>query len=105
MNKKNHWRGEGMVKCIKNAKIFDKTKEVEYDVTDITLSIKESIRGKDKFTTILIEAWGSMSQLCSNLREGDFIAVEGPIRNKTWKNGENKDRKLDVIVVETINRI
>lgn len=105
MNKLNHWSGEGMIKSVKKAKIFDKNKEIEYEVTDIMLSIREEIKGKSKFTILAIEAWGKMSDFCNQLYEGDMIQVEGPIRNKTWKNAEDKDRKLDVIVVEKIKKI
>lgn len=102
MNKRNYWKGEGMVKSIKKASIFDKRKGIEYEVTDILLSIKETIKGKDKFTIVPLEAWGNMSNACQNLREGQIIQVEGHFANKKWKDADDVERKLNVIVVESV---
>ncbi len=104
MNKRNHWKGEGMIKSVKKANIFDKRKGIEYEVTDILLSIKETIKGKDKYTIVPLEAWGDMSVACNNYREGDIIKVGGHFANKKWKDSEDIERKLNVIVLEEIGK-
>jgi hypothetical protein len=104
MKKRNYWTGVGMVKSVKRATIFDKKKETSYEVTDIMLSIKQIIKGKDKYTIVPLEAWGDMSKACVDLTEGDLIEVEGHFANKKWKDGSDVERKLNLIVVESIKK-
>jgi len=104
MNKKNNCRFTGLVKSIKNATIFDKNKEVDYKVSDIMLSIKDVIKGKAKYTIVPIEAWGQMSDAAQEFKVGDMITVTGHFANKEWKDGKDIDRKLNLIVLETIEK-
>lgn len=102
MNKRNHWTGIGMIKSMKSATIFDKRKDTQYFVMDIMLSVKEIIKDKEKFTLIPLEAWGDMASNCQSFEEGNLVEVTGHFANKKWKDGEDVERKLNLIVVESI---
>lgn len=101
---KNYWTGYGMIKSMKSSTIYDKNKDTEYIVMDVSLSIKDVIKGKEKFTLIPLEAWGEMASACQEFDVGDIVQVEGHFANKKWKDGAEVEQKRNVIVMESIRR-
>lgn len=99
----NLWNGRGLVKNIKTVSINDT--RCTYEVTDITLSIKRTIKGKDKYTLVPLEAWGEMSKGAQHIKGGDLVAVEGHFANKKWQNKEHGMMSKNVIVLEKITKL
>lgn len=101
---KNYWTGIGMIKSMKSSTIYDKHKDKEYVVMDMSLSIRDVIKGKEKFTLVPIECWDVMASACQEFDIGDIVKVEGHFANKKWKDGAENEQKRNVIVMESIGR-
>jgi len=100
--KNNSWHGKGLIKTIKTVVIPDP--RGDYEVTDLTISIKRTIKGKEKITLVPIEGWGEMSACCKSFKEGDMVFIEGHFANKKWTNKEKVDISKNLIVLERIEK-
>lgn len=103
MSANNLWIGQGFIKTINCVKVC--TGNREYSVTDIVLSVERKIKGEVKVTFVPLEAWEQMSKACDDLKEGDFISVEGYFKNKKWINKRDVEMSKNLIVVEKIKKV
>lgn len=102
MKSENKWSGIGVILSKKNVTIPDP--RGEYHVTDIALLCSRTVRDKVKKTVVPLEAWGTVSDLCKELIEGDWVQVEGRFENKNWNDKEGRPQQKNVIVVEAISK-
>lgn len=102
MANNNLWTGKGLLKTKKTITINDPNKG-SYEVTDILLSVRRMVKNIPKYTIVPLEAWGEVSKLTKDLKEGDIVVVEGHFENKKWQNKAQELMTKNLIVVEKIS--